>query len=122
MDRRLDHIQKILKCNDKQLKWNSKYEIISTTTTATRSEDYTANHDVKEVAKTRKEKEIEQNQSDSVPVVGLTHPYRRIVKDKNIIIPICNYCSSITGCETLVSPPLYGLIRWESVERRTRKM
>ena len=30
--------------------------------------------------------------------------------------------SSKTECENLVSPPLDGLIRWESVERRTRKM
>ena len=30
--------------------------------------------------------------------------------------------SSKTECENLVYPPLDGLIRWESVERRTRKM
>ena len=30
--------------------------------------------------------------------------------------------SSKTECENLVSPPLDGLILWESVERRTRKM
>ena len=30
--------------------------------------------------------------------------------------------SSKTECDNLVSPPLDGLIRWESVERRTRNM
>ena len=30
--------------------------------------------------------------------------------------------SSKTECENLVSPPLDGLIRWESVEWRTRNM
>ena len=30
--------------------------------------------------------------------------------------------SSKTECENLVSPPFAGLIRWKSVERRTRKM